>query len=230
MMGHAWTKKSSNESLATLAFKRSREGTFFAGVFLGIESPSKKYLAEWSKGDIVDKSKRAVKHLRDNGIMVAGGFIIGNPDDDFEKIEDTYRYAKRLRTDFPAVQVLVPYPKTEIREKLMQDGYVVKPYDYEMYDGGQPVIKTKFLDENQLFHARYKFGKKYLSVRVLNVLKAIIKFRKESSPFFIGSLKLFPEALNTLMFEWLRKLLFSEKKRFDRYVQKVRDLNKFDIE
>jgi len=215
-------------SSETLVKKMAKAG--FKYVFLGIESPSKKNLAELNKGDIVEKSERSVKYLQKHGISIAGGFIIGNPDDDFEKIEDTYRFAKSLRTDFPAVQILVPYPKTKIREKLMQNGLLVKPDDYEMYDGGRPVIRTKFLDENQLFLARYKFGNKYLSIRPLNVLKTLLKFRKKSLPFFVGSLKLLPPALNSLMFGWIRRLVFSEKQRFDRYVQKVINLNKFDIE
>jgi len=215
-------------SSETLVEKMAKAG--FKYVFLGIESPSKKNLAELNKGDIVEKSERSVKYLQKHGIAIAGGFIIGNPEDDFEKIEDTYRFAKRLRTDFSAVQILVPYPKTKIREKLMQNGLVVKPDDYEMYDGGHTVIKTKFLDENQLLLARYKFGNKYLSMRALNVLKTLLKNRKKSLPFLVGSLKLLPPAINSLMFGWIRRLVFSEKQRFDRYMQRVTNLNKFDIE
>lgn len=222
--------QASSKGLASserLVQKMARAG--FKYVFLGIESPSKENLAQLGKGDIVEKSERSVQYLHKYGISIAGGFIIGNPDDDFKKIEDTYRFAKTLKTDFPAVQILVPYPKTEIREKLMENGLVVKPDDYEMYDGGHPVIKTKFLDEDQLFLARYKLGNKYLSVRAWNVLKTLIKQRKNSLPFLFGSLKLLPMALNALMLGWFRKLLFSEKKRFDRYVQRVINLNKFDI-
>jgi len=202
----------------------------FKYVFLGIESPSKKSLAELNKGDILDKSKRAVKYLKDNGFLVAGGYIIGTPEDNYEDIEETYRFAKSLKTDFSAVQILIPYPKTKIREKLMENGLVVNPDDYEMYDGGHPIIRTKFLDEKQLFSARYRYANKYLSVRVFDVFKALWKFKKQSFPFIKGALKLVPSALNSMIFGWTRRLFSSEKKKFDRYVQRVINLNKFDIE
>jgi len=201
----------------------------FKYVFLGIESPSKKTLSRLSKGDIVEKSKKAVKYLKENGFVVAGGFIIGNPEDNYQEIEDTYRFAKSLRTDFSAVQILVPYPKTKIREILTENGLVVKPDDYEMYDGGHPIIKTKFLDENQLFSAKYRYAHKYLNVRASNVLKTLLKNGKISFPFLIGSLKLIPKALNTMMFGWIKRLLFSENQRIERYMKRVLKLNKFDI-
>lgn len=201
----------------------------FRYVFLGIESPSRTTLSRLNKGNIVEKSKKAVKYLKENGFVVAGGFIIGNPEDNYQEIENTYRFARSLRTDFSAVQILVPYPKTKIRKILMENGLVVKPYDYEMYDGGHPVIKTKFLDENQLFSARYRYAHKYLNLRASNVLKVLLKNGKKSFPFLFGSLKLIPKALNAMMFGWIMKLLFSENQRIDRYMKRVLKLNKFDI-
>jgi radical SAM superfamily enzyme YgiQ (UPF0313 family) len=210
-----------------LVKKMANAGFRFA--FLGVESASKKNLAQLSKGDIVDKSRKAVQYLQENDFMITGGFIIGNPEDDYQDLEETYKFAKSLRTDFTAVQILVPYPKTGIREKLMEQGLVVNPYDYEMYDGGHPVIKTAFLDENQLFSARYIFGKKYLRVRTINVFRAIWKFRKDSSPFVKGSIKLIPKALSAMFWGRIKRLFLSEKKRVDEYMRGVLNLNKFDI-
>jgi anaerobic magnesium-protoporphyrin IX monomethyl ester cyclase len=212
----------------TLVEKMARAGFKYA--FLGIESPFKKNLCDLGKGNIVEKSRRAVRYLQKHRIAVAGGFIIGNPDDDLEKIEDTYRFARSLNVDFPAVQILVPYPKTRIRERLMKRGLVARPDDFEMYDGGQPVIKTESLDAEELFLARFRFGHKYLSVRALHVLKTLMRQKKSSLPFLIGSLKLFPQALGGLVFGWFRRLVFSERQRFGRYMQRVKSLNKFDVE
>ena len=215
-------------SSETLAEKMAEAG--FKYVYLGIESPSKKNLAEWNKGDIVEQSKTSVRYLKKHGISVAGGFIVGNPDDDIENVEETFRFAKNLKTEFSAVQILVPYPKTKIREKLMQEGLVVRPYDYEMYDGGHPVVRTHFLDENELLQARYRFGDKYLGVRAGDVIKTLLKYRKKSLPFLAGSLKLLPEALGSLVFGGIKKRLISENKRFGRYWQGMMNLNKFDID
>jgi radical SAM superfamily enzyme YgiQ (UPF0313 family) len=161
--------------------------------------------------------------------MTTGGFIIGNPEDDYQDLEETYRFAKSLKTDFTAVQILVPYPKTGIREKLMEQGLVVRPDDFEMYDGGHPIIKTTHLDENQLFSARYLLGKKYLHVRVVNVFRAIWKFRKDSFPFVKGSIKLIPKVINAMLSGWIKRLFLSEKKRVDQYMHRVLNVNKFKV-
>ena len=210
-----------------LVKKMAKAGFRFA--FLGVESASKKNLAELSKGDIVDKSKMAVQYLQENDFMTTGGFIIGNPEDDYQDLEETYKFAKSLKTDFTAVQILVPYPKTGIREKLMRQGLVVCPDDFEMYDGGHPIVKTTYLDENQLFSARYIFGKKYLHVRVVNVFRAIWKFRKDSFPFVKGSIKLIPKAINAMLSGWIKRLFLSEKQMVDQHMQRVLNVNKFNI-
>jgi radical SAM superfamily enzyme YgiQ (UPF0313 family) len=215
-------------SSETLAAKMAEAG--FKYVYLGIESPSKKNLVEWNKGDIVENSKMAVGYLKKYGISVAGGFIIGNPDDDLEMVEATFKFAKSLRTDFSAVQILMPYHKTKIRERLMQDGLVVRPDDYEMYDGGHPVIRTHFLDEDQLFRAKYRFGNQYLGVRAWDVIKTLFKHGKTSLPFLPGALKMIPKALDSLTWGWIKKLVLNEKKRFDRYWKGELTLNKFDID
>jgi hypothetical protein len=108
---------------------------------------------------------------------------------------------------------------------------VVNPDDFGMYDGGHPIIKTEYLDERDLFSARYILGKKYLQVRVVNVFRAIWKFRvkKDSYPFVKGSIKLIPKAINAMFSGWIKRLFWSDKKRVDQYMQRVLDVNKFDI-
>jgi anaerobic magnesium-protoporphyrin IX monomethyl ester cyclase len=215
-------------SSETLVAKMAEAG--FKYVYLGIESPSKKNLAEWNKGDIVEYSKMSVKYLKKRGISVAGGFIIGSPHDDLEQVEATFKFARSLKTDFSAVQILMPYPKTKIRERLLRERLVVRPDDYEMYDGGHPVVRTHYLDENQLFQAKYRFGRKYLGVRAWEIFKTLLKQGKKSRPFLVGSLKLLPKAVDSLIFAGIKRHLISESKRFDRYWQGVITLNKFDIE
>ncbi|HJV65467.1 MAG TPA: radical SAM protein [Geomonas sp.] len=122
----------------------------FGIVFLGIESVLPKNLSLFQKGDITKKTETAVRRLREHGIGVMGGFIIGNPDDDREDVRAIFRASKRLRIDLPYVQCVTPYPGTRIREELMREGLVTNPDDLSRYTGFMCNVKTRHLTQKQL--------------------------------------------------------------------------------
>lgn len=122
----------------------------FALVFLGIESVLQKNLELFQKGDILGKTERAVGLLREHGIGVMGGFIVGNPDDGREEIREIFRASRRLRIDLPYVQCVTPYPGTRIREELLQAGLVTNAHDLSRYTGFICNVKTRHLSEKQL--------------------------------------------------------------------------------
>ncbi|QXE85671.1 B12-binding domain-containing radical SAM protein [Geomonas nitrogeniifigens] len=122
----------------------------FAMVFLGIESVLPQNLAFFQKGDIREKTERAVRLLREHGIGVMGGFIIGNPDDGPEEIREVFRASRRLAIDLPYVQCVTPYPGTRIREELLEAGLVTNPDRLSRYTGFMCNVKTKRLSTGQL--------------------------------------------------------------------------------
>ncbi|MBJ6800973.1 B12-binding domain-containing radical SAM protein [Geomonas propionica] len=122
----------------------------FAMVFLGIESVLPQNLALFQKGDIREKTERAVGLLRQHGIGVMGGFIIGNPDDGPEEIREVFRASRRLGIDLPYVQCVTPYPGTRIREELLQAGLVTNPDRLSRYTGFMCNVRTKRLTVGQL--------------------------------------------------------------------------------
>jgi anaerobic magnesium-protoporphyrin IX monomethyl ester cyclase len=210
-----------------LVEKMARAG--FKQVFLGIENPSRKNLEQLNKGDIVEKSIRAVQHLKDNGFIISSGFIIGTPEDNYREIEDTFRFAKELGTDFPAVQILVPYPKTEIRHRLLDQGLIADLDHFERYDGGYPIVRTKYLSEKDLFSARYRLTRKYLKPRALSVFKVLLRYKNRSIPFVWGATGLIPKVVNSLVVENTKRLFLNEEQMIDRYMNKVLHLNQFNI-
>jgi radical SAM superfamily enzyme YgiQ (UPF0313 family) len=122
----------------------------FSMVFLGIEAVQKKNLQFFQKGDIREKTEKAVNRLRTAGIGVMGGFIIGNPDDSSEDIREVFRAARRLRIDLPYVQCVTPYPGTRIREELLEAGLVTNPDDLSRYTGFICNVRTRNLTNRQL--------------------------------------------------------------------------------
>ena len=132
----------------TMVSKMSQAG--ISSVFLGIENVSKKNLVTAGKGDIVDASRKAVELCHKYGIMVVGGLIFGFPDDDEEDIIENYQFLKSIGSDTAYCQILTPYPKTGMRQDLMDQGLVTNPDDYRWYNGMWANVKTKHLDTDQL--------------------------------------------------------------------------------
>ena len=91
----------------------------FRIIFLGVENGSKRNLAQAGKGDIVAAAKQAIRNCHKYGIMVLAGMIFGFPDDDAAAIRENYEFFLEIGADIPYCQILTPYPKTEMRQQLM---------------------------------------------------------------------------------------------------------------
>jgi len=119
-------------------------------VFLGIENVSKKNLVTARKGNIVDASRKAMEMCHKYGIMVVGGLIFGFPDDDEADIIENYQFLKSIGSDTAYCQILTPYPKTVIRQYLLDEGLVTNSDDYRWYNGMWANVKTRHLESDQL--------------------------------------------------------------------------------
>jgi radical SAM superfamily enzyme YgiQ (UPF0313 family) len=143
----------------TLVEKMARAG--FRIVFLGIENVSEENLRLMKKGNIIEKTKLAVKRLHEHNIMIVGGMIIGNPNDREEDIARNYEFFVDLQIDFFADQILTPYPRTGMREELLKAGLVTNPFDYSRYNCFWANVKTHNLGQDDLQFLRWKYNKKY---------------------------------------------------------------------
>ncbi len=141
----------------------------FTWVFLGIESGIARNLESMGKAGVLNNTRRAVSLLKDQGIGVFGGFIIGHPQDTWKDILSTYRFALDIGVDHPIIQCLTPYPKTHTREELLSLNLVTNTDDYSLYNGFTCNIRTKYLTTKQLNQAvllnglRLYFNPRYLA-------------------------------------------------------------------
>ncbi len=126
----------------------------FCSIFLGIENGYRKNLSSAGKGDIVAHSKKAIENCHKYGMMVIGGLIFGFPDDDEESIAGNYQFFKSINADAAYCQVLTPYPKTGMRDQLLEMGLVTNKDDYKKYNGMWANVRTRHLDSEQL---QYQF-------------------------------------------------------------------------
>lgn len=128
--------------------KMARAG--FRIIFLGIENGSKKNLSQAGKGDIVAASKQAIANCHRYGIMVMAGLIFGFPEDDAEAIRENYEFFQEIGADVPYCQLLTPYPKTGMRQQLIEAGMVVNLENYKRYNGLWANVRTRHLSAEEL--------------------------------------------------------------------------------
>ena len=143
----------------TLASKMAKAGVRI--VFLGIENVSKVNLKQMQKGDILEKTNIAIKKLHEYNIMIVGGMIIGHPEDNEESIAQNYEFFVKSNIDFFADQILTPYPKTGMRQKMLEMGLVTNIDNFSKYNCFWANVKTNFLSSDELQFFRWKYNKKY---------------------------------------------------------------------
>jgi anaerobic magnesium-protoporphyrin IX monomethyl ester cyclase len=132
----------------------------FKFVFLGIESGNKRNLELFKKSTINARTQEAVQYLQENGIVVLGGFIIGNPSDDADDVREVFKYTLEIGVDHPIIQTLTPYPKTQMRQELIDMGLVTNLDDLSKYNGFIANVRTQHLTQKQLSRLMLKEGAK----------------------------------------------------------------------
>ncbi|MFC1714982.1 B12-binding domain-containing radical SAM protein [Candidatus Poribacteria bacterium] len=129
------------------------------GLFLGIESTSEATLDLLrKKTTTLSDTRKAMKYLRNSGIITLGGLIVGNPNDDEKSLWRNVKAAIELGLDTVIFFILVPHLKTEIREELMAEGLVEKIDDFSTYHGFAANARTKHLtleDVDRIVHEMY---------------------------------------------------------------------------
>jgi anaerobic magnesium-protoporphyrin IX monomethyl ester cyclase len=122
----------------------------FRGVFLGIERVEQSAWRFLRKSNSLGRTQEIVRSLRAHGIAVAGGFIVGHPDDDAAAVKQVFRTARHLGLDHAIMWCLTPYPGTEVRAQLLAESLVVNPGDYRHYNGFICNVRTRRLTHRQL--------------------------------------------------------------------------------
>lgn len=122
----------------------------FSGVFLGIESVNPEHWRFLKKSNSWQTTRAVVENLKRHGLYVAGGFILGNPDDDAASIRSVFRTARALPIDHAIMWCLTPYPGTDAREDLLAEELVTNVDQYQSYNGFICNVRTRHLEHDRL--------------------------------------------------------------------------------
>jgi radical SAM superfamily enzyme YgiQ (UPF0313 family) len=96
----------------------------FRQVFIGIESPRRESLAETRKVQNIrgDSLEAKIQRIRDGGIVVIAGFIVGFDHDDESIFDEQFDFIQRTGIAQAAVGLLTPIPTTPLYDRLQAEG------------------------------------------------------------------------------------------------------------
>jgi radical SAM superfamily enzyme YgiQ (UPF0313 family) len=96
----------------------------FSQVFIGIESPRAKSLAETRKVQNIrgDNLENKIRRIRDGGLVIQAGFIVGFDNDDELIFEEQFEFIQRAGIAQALVALLSPVPTTPLYARLAAEG------------------------------------------------------------------------------------------------------------
>lgn len=116
-------------------------------IYVGTEATQQESLDYIKKDLSIEESKKALKLLRDHGIITETSMILGFPDETEDSIARTLELAIEFNPDFAHFLAIAPWPYSDIYNDLKD--YVVV-YDYTKYNLIDPIIKPKAMTLEEL--------------------------------------------------------------------------------
>jgi len=118
-------------------------------VLFGIESGSQKTLNQIGKNITLEKSRKAVKNAKFEGLKVFGNFIIGFPFENKYDIKKTIKFSKKLDLDQAEYSIATPLPGSKFWYDSLEDNQLLS-MNWDLYTCSQPIVKSKYLSPSQI--------------------------------------------------------------------------------
>jgi anaerobic magnesium-protoporphyrin IX monomethyl ester cyclase len=128
-------------------------------VMLGIESIQPDVLNRYEKQQSGEMAQKAIDILKKNRIMVMANIMYGDWNDSEETLKEVFRFVKS-QSDFLVLTLTTPLPGTRYFEEADRLGRI-REKDFGKYDFMHPVMDTKFLSVEEVYHLQRVYLKKY---------------------------------------------------------------------
>lgn len=123
------------------------------GISFGIESGDQRILNAVKKEFTVEEARKAIRWAKEAGIKVYCSFIIGLPGETPETVNATINFVREVLPTGAQFNIAVPYPGTELHERLLNEGKV-QSMDWRQYYQHQAVVAGDGLSAKDLEEAR----------------------------------------------------------------------------
>jgi radical SAM superfamily enzyme YgiQ (UPF0313 family) len=148
--------------------KLSEEAGFF-NWYVGIESITQANIDQSGKGtNKVENYGKAIKKIKDHGMMVTGFFMFGFDFDAPETFEQTLEKIYEWDIDEVSLSIITPYPGTKLFQRYENEGRIVCR-DWAQYHEGKVNYKPKGLTDDQIVDGIKKMAMDYYSIP--NIIK-----------------------------------------------------------
>jgi len=143
------------------------------GVKVGYESGVDRILKQLRKGTSRELLLRTARDIRRAGLSLTACYILGNPTETLEDMEETFRFAKQVGSDMIQVSFHTPYPGSESFEKYRAQ--IHRASHMSHYDHQEVIVsdipRDRLEEEQRRFYRRYYLSPprlwSYLSRRAL---------------------------------------------------------------
>ena len=168
-------------------------------VSLGTEAAAQLKLDLFNKETKIADNKKAIRLLREAGIVTEAQFIVGLDSETPETLEETYRMAKDWAPDLANWSMYTPWPFTPLFKELSDK---VEVFDFDKYNFVTPIIKPAAMERGELLdrvmnnYRRFYMSKAFFSYPwsgtgrrrryLLGCLKAFLKAGFERKFYDLG--------------------------------------------
>lgn len=129
-------------------------------IILGVESGSQKVLDAIGKGTTVKQNLKAMKMIKEAGIQLKAGIMVGSPSETKETVEETKKLLRECPPDFWNVSVFTPFPGCAVWREPEAFGIKILTRDLSQYAmvgkdfKGIVVSETENMDKYEIERAR----------------------------------------------------------------------------
>jgi len=132
--------------------------------FVGFESVNQEALLETKKThNKVENFNKLINRCHKYGMTVQGGIIFGFDHDKPDVFDTTLETINRWYLDVLEVNILTPYPGTQLFEKLDKQGRILTK-DWSHYNQVEVVFEPKNMTPKELYNGARKVAKEFYSI------------------------------------------------------------------
>lgn len=133
--------------------------------YVGIESISQENIDQAGKGtNKVENYGKAIKKIKDHGMIVTGFFMFGFDFDTTSIFDRTLQAMNKWELDEASFSIVTPYPGTRLFERLEKEGRITS-YDWPRYAEGNLNLKLKNMTEEELIAGIRRIAFDFYSVK-----------------------------------------------------------------
>jgi radical SAM superfamily enzyme YgiQ (UPF0313 family) len=136
----------------------------------GIESGSKTILKTISKNINLDDFLRAIELVKKVGINSAALFMVGNPGENKETVNETIRLIKRSRPTRVVVSPLIVLPNSDLYSLALKQGFIDAEFWLKNNDPPHYTVEHSF-DELRFFRLKILFYHYYYQKDAIMIFK-----------------------------------------------------------